>query len=510
MSKRLLFFAVPAIYILAVFMAPSPVFASCGPSNCADCAYQGSCQQYIPNCSWTGSACENGSGNCTSNSCGGCNTSYDCNYFSNNCSWTNNSCSAKSAGNGGADYVICYYGAPVSGAMSQTDCASTLSSNQSAYPGATCVASSTCGGTQSVYYICDKTNGTEASGPYSTEDDCRKNVTQNTVCVIESPSATQDEINQDCRNVAASSAGTGGGSASTCTQCLALSGSNVWCSPQTESETDGMCVAGDLLSVDCSSHDYAAGYISCPGGGTGASGGTQYYVCGQDGKQIGGPFADTTLCVNSSVYENTDGAYCDTSCPSSGAGNGGTSGGTTGGETNPYQPFSGTLTSPFTVCATSGTTDPACVANKIIDFLISLAVPLAAIMVLYGGLQLMTAGDSPEKIKGGRETILYAAAGFVLVLAAKGATALVQSVFGTSSCSGLVCMANKIIDFLTVVAVPIMAIMVLYGGFQLVTAGGNPEKFKSGRTTVLYAAVGFVVILAAKGVVAVIQGLFGL
>lgn len=75
--------------------------------------------------------------------------------------------------------------------------------------------------------------------------------------------------------------------------------------------------------------------------------------------------------------------------------------------------------------------------------------------------------------------------------------------------SGLECLASKAVDFLITISVPIVAIMVLYGGFQMMTAGGNPEKFKSGRQTILYAAVGFVVVLAAKGVVELIKSVFG-
>ena len=55
--------------------------------------------------------------------------------------------------------------------------------------------------------------------------------------------------------------------------------------------------------------------------------------------------------------------------------------------------------------------------------------------------------------------------------------------------------ANKIIDALLIVAIPIVTIMVLYGGFQMMTAGGDPEKFTNGRKTVLYAAIGLVVVL---------------
>ncbi len=68
--------------------------------------------------------------------------------------------------------------------------------------------------------------------------------------------------------------------------------------------------------------------------------------------------------------------------------------------------------------------------------------------------------------------------------------------------------ANKIIDFLILIGGPIAAIMVLWGGFQIMTAAGDPEKFATGRKTIFYAAIGLVVILAAKLVVGLIQSIF--
>lgn len=68
--------------------------------------------------------------------------------------------------------------------------------------------------------------------------------------------------------------------------------------------------------------------------------------------------------------------------------------------------------------------------------------------------------------------------------------------------------ANNILDFLLDVSIPLVAIMVVIGGFQILTAGGDPAKFTTGRKTVTYAAVGFAVVLISKGVVSVIRELF--
>lgn len=67
---------------------------------------------------------------------------------------------------------------------------------------------------------------------------------------------------------------------------------------------------------------------------------------------------------------------------------------------------------------------------------------------------------------------------------------------------------TKIINFIFVFATPICVIMVLWGGFEMMTSAGDPEKFSTGRKTILYAAVGFVVVLLANSVATLIQSIF--
>lgn len=76
-------------------------------------------------------------------------------------------------------------------------------------------------------------------------------------------------------------------------------------------------------------------------------------------------------------------------------------------------------------------------------------------------------------------------------------------------CPDIGCVVGKILDTLALLAAPFVAIMVLVGAFQIITAAGDPEKFKSGRTTILYAVVGYAIVLLASSVVPIIKGLLG-
>ena len=68
---------------------------------------------------------------------------------------------------------------------------------------------------------------------------------------------------------------------------------------------------------------------------------------------------------------------------------------------------------------------------------------------------------------------------------------------------------ERIIGYLVLIGAPILALMVLYGGFMILTAGGNPEKFKSGKDVILYAVIGYTIILVSWGVIYIIGEILG-
>ncbi len=78
-----------------------------------------------------------------------------------------------------------------------------------------------------------------------------------------------------------------------------------------------------------------------------------------------------------------------------------------------------------------------------------------------------------------------------------------------SGCVDAGCIATKIIDILTGIATVLVSVMVLWGGFQILTAGGDPDKVRTGGKTILYSAIGFAVVLLAKGAVAIIKSIVG-
>lgn len=76
------------------------------------------------------------------------------------------------------------------------------------------------------------------------------------------------------------------------------------------------------------------------------------------------------------------------------------------------------------------------------------------------------------------------------------------------NCEDLGCVADKLIGGVYWIAVIVTPFMVLWGGFQVMTAAGDPTKLKNGRDTILWAAIGFLVALLASGFVDFIQSIF--
>lgn len=87
-----------------------------------------------------------------------------------------------------------------------------------------------------------------------------------------------------------------------------------------------------------------------------------------------------------------------------------------------------------------------------------------------------------------------------------GTTGGIPNPIGTDSFTKLL---EKIIGYLILIGAPILAIMVIYGGFFILTAGGNPEKFKTGKDVILYAVIGYIIILVSWGIIYIIGEILG-
>lgn len=68
---------------------------------------------------------------------------------------------------------------------------------------------------------------------------------------------------------------------------------------------------------------------------------------------------------------------------------------------------------------------------------------------------------------------------------------------------------NVVINWLLVITLPIIVLLIVYAGFQYMFGGVNPELQRTSGKIVLYAVIGYAIILLSKVLLGVITGLFG-
>ncbi|MBI5733200.1 hypothetical protein HY967_04625 [Candidatus Jorgensenbacteria bacterium] len=67
---------------------------------------------------------------------------------------------------------------------------------------------------------------------------------------------------------------------------------------------------------------------------------------------------------------------------------------------------------------------------------------------------------------------------------------------------------NAVLGALQVyIAPPLVGIMVVVGAFQILFASGDPEKFSRGKMTILYAVIGYAIVLVAGGITSIIASI---
>ncbi|OGM93638.1 hypothetical protein A2524_03550 [Candidatus Wolfebacteria bacterium RIFOXYD12_FULL_48_21] len=85
-----------------------------------------------------------------------------------------------------------------------------------------------------------------------------------------------------------------------------------------------------------------------------------------------------------------------------------------------------------------------------------------------------------------------------------GSSITFDSAFGNATITDVL---NRLIDYGIAIAASLAAIMILWGAFQIMTSAGVEKKYAAGKQTILYALGGLVIIILARGLVAIFRGL---
>ena len=69
---------------------------------------------------------------------------------------------------------------------------------------------------------------------------------------------------------------------------------------------------------------------------------------------------------------------------------------------------------------------------------------------------------------------------------------------------------DNIINFIFYLAIAIAPIMFIIAGFYFITAAGDPEKINTAKKMILWTLVGLLIVMSAKGLIALFQEIFGI
>lgn len=64
----------------------------------------------------------------------------------------------------------------------------------------------------------------------------------------------------------------------------------------------------------------------------------------------------------------------------------------------------------------------------IANFIFNIAIPIAVIIIVYGGFRMLTSGGIPKNYQAGLDALKYASLGLAVLIIAKGFTSLIQSI----------------------------------------------------------------------------------
>ena len=75
-------------------------------------------------------------------------------------------------------------------------------------------------------------------------------------------------------------------------------------------------------------------------------------------------------------------------------------------------------------------TDLLGIIKRIIGWLIGLAIPVAGLLIVIAGYQIMFAAGEPDKVKTGKQTILYTVVGLAIIILAWAFIGIIQKLLG--------------------------------------------------------------------------------
>lgn len=147
------------------------------------------------------------------------------------------------------------------------------------------------------------------------------------------------------------------------------------------------------------------------------------------------------------------------------------------------------------------------VAN-VVALVMGLVGYLAIGFVIFGGFQYLTSSGDPGRAAKGKKTITNALVGTVICLLASAASSAVSGVISgaVKGAADAGAFFSNLLNTVFVWAGILCVIMIVIAGIEYAISIGNPGRVSKAKNTIMYAAVGLVIIIAAAAIVNFVVG----
>ena len=68
---------------------------------------------------------------------------------------------------------------------------------------------------------------------------------------------------------------------------------------------------------------------------------------------------------------------------------------------------------------------------------------------------------------------------------------------------------ERVVNFIYWLGIYLTPLMVIIGGFYFLTSAGDPKRIETAKKIILYAIIGFVIILLSKGIIFTLKQIIG-
>lgn len=142
------------------------------------------------------------------------------------------------------------------------------------------------------------------------------------------------------------------------------------------------------------------------------------------------------------------------------------------------------------------------VIQRLVDWISFLGLILFSIMIALAGIQITTAGASPESLKAGKKRITLAVSSIALLLST-------NVIFGLIGITGRQFLGvaldqpftqqtfyqilGNAVGYLQFVGAALAIVFIMIGGVRMMTSVGNPQGIQAARKTITYALIGFAI-----------------